>query len=154
MTRPTRHPSTDSTNPAAPSRKVKVSDAPFRIGEVAERVGLSLRTVRYYEEMGLLVPQKRSDGGFRMYSEDQVERLRLIKRMKPLGFTVQEMAALLHERDTLRDPTAPPPAQNAAREALQHYAAVAAERCKNLRHQLEQAEAFADQVRRESYHTH
>ncbi|MGI8480002.1 MAG: MerR family DNA-binding transcriptional regulator [Gaiellaceae bacterium] len=51
----------------------------LKIGEVADRVGLSLRTIRYYEEVGLLEPTGRSPGGFRLYSEDQVTRLATLK---------------------------------------------------------------------------
>ncbi len=57
----------------------------MQIGEVAERTGLSLRTIRYYGEVGLVVPSARSKGGFRLYTESDVARLLLIKQMKPLG---------------------------------------------------------------------
>ncbi len=57
-------------------------------GEVAEPIGLSLRTTRYYEEMELVSPEKRTEGGFRLYSENELERLHLIKRTKPLGVTI------------------------------------------------------------------
>lgn len=67
----------------------------MQIGEVAERTGLSLRTIRYYEEVGLVVPSARSQGGFRLYAEPDVDRLQLIKRMKPLGFQLDEMRDLL-----------------------------------------------------------
>lgn len=67
----------------------------FQIGEAAERTGLSLRTVRYYEEVGLTVPSQRSEGGFRLYCEDDVQRLLLVKRMKPLGLSLDEMRELL-----------------------------------------------------------
>ena len=67
----------------------------FQIGEAAERTGLSLRTVRYYEEVGLAAPSRRSDGGFRLYCEDDVQRLLLVKRMKPLGLSLDEMRELL-----------------------------------------------------------
>src|ERR1700754_997505 len=77
-----------------------MSERLLQIGEVAERVGLSLRTVRYYEEQGLVEPESRSPGGFRLYSEYQVDRLELIKQMKPLGFTVHEMCELLEARDS------------------------------------------------------
>ncbi len=73
----------------------------LHIGDVAERVGLSLRTVRYYEEQGLFAPAGRTDGGFRLYTDEQVDRLLLIKQMKPLGFTVQQMRELLDARDAL-----------------------------------------------------
>ena len=67
----------------------------LQIGQVAERTGLSLRTIRFYEENGLVRPTSRSDGGFRLYSEDDVARLEVIKRMKPLGFRLEEMQELL-----------------------------------------------------------
>ena len=57
----------------------------MQIGEVADQVGLSLRTIRFYEEAGLVIPSARSVGGFRLYSETDLDRLQLIKRMKPLG---------------------------------------------------------------------
>jgi DNA-binding transcriptional MerR regulator len=122
----------------------------LQIGEVADRVGLSLRTVRYYEEQGLLTPQTRTSGGFRLYSEEQVDRLALIKQMKPIGFTVQEMRELLDARDTARDRSASSGARAAARRQLADYATSAAERCDKLRRQLQQAEGLADELRAES----
>ncbi|HUP32857.1 MAG TPA: MerR family transcriptional regulator, partial [Gaiellaceae bacterium] len=67
----------------------------LQIGEVAEHVGLSLRTVRYYEEVGLISPSARSEGGFRLYSDADVSRLVLVKRMKALGLTLEEMGELV-----------------------------------------------------------
>ena len=67
----------------------------MQIGEVAEQIGLSLRTIRYYEEVGLAVPSARSEGGFRLYVADDVERLRVIMQVKPLGFSLEEIAELL-----------------------------------------------------------
>jgi DNA-binding transcriptional MerR regulator len=66
----------------------------MQIGELAERTDLSLRTIRHYDEVGLL-PASRTEGGFRVYSEEDFERLMHIRRMKPLGFTLEEMAELL-----------------------------------------------------------
>jgi MerR family copper efflux transcriptional regulator len=134
-----------------PSQTDKPADAGLlQIGEVAERVGLSLRTVRYYEEQGLLTPQTRSAGGFRLFAEEQVDRLALIKQMKPIGFTVQEMRELLDARDTARDTAAPTAAREAARQQLADYATSAAERCDKMRRQLAQAEGLADRLRAES----
>ena len=76
----------------------------LKIGEVAEQVGLSLRTIRFYEEEGLVVPDSRTEGGFRLYSPAAVHRLELIKRMKPLGFSVEEMVEVLTALDTLAAP--------------------------------------------------
>ncbi len=67
----------------------------MHIGELAEKTGLSLRTIRHYDEVGLLKASARTDGGFRLYSPDDFTRLMLIRRMKPLGFTLDEMTALL-----------------------------------------------------------
>jgi DNA-binding transcriptional MerR regulator len=109
----------------------------MQIGEVAERIGLSLRTIRYYEEVGLAVPSARSEGGFRLYGEDDVERLRVIMQMKPLGFSLQEMAELLA---LLEDGTAADPAR------LSAFREQAAERVATLRRQLRTAEEFADRL--------
>ncbi len=67
----------------------------MHIGELAERTGLSLRTIRHYDDVGLLPATLRTDGGFRVFSKDDFERLMVIKQMKPLGFSLEEMATLL-----------------------------------------------------------
>ena len=67
----------------------------MHIGELAERTGLSLRTIRHYDDVGLLPASARTDGGFRVYSEADAARLMLIKQMKPLGFSLEEMAEIL-----------------------------------------------------------
>lgn len=64
---------------------------PMQIGEIAERSGMSLRTLRHYDEIGLLTPSTRSDGGFRLYTEDDLDRLMVIRRMKPLGYSLEDM---------------------------------------------------------------
>lgn len=73
----------------------------LQIGEVAERVDLSLRSVRHYEEVGLLPPAERSPGGFRLYGDAAVQRLLVIKQMKPLEFTLEQMRELLELVDEL-----------------------------------------------------
>lgn len=73
----------------------------MQIGEVAERTGLSLRTIRYYEEIDLVVPSARSQGGFRLYTDGDVERLLLAKRMKPLEFSLDEVRGLFEVLDEL-----------------------------------------------------
>ena len=82
------------------------SEPHVQIGEVVSRTGLSHRTLRYYEEMGLLTPSSRTDGGFRLYGEADIERLLLITPMKPLGFSIEEMRQLVDALDVLGDPTA------------------------------------------------
>ena len=69
--------------------------ATMQIGELADRTEMSLRTIRHYDEVGLLTPSGRSEGGFRLYTHDDYLRLMVIRRMKPLGFSLDEMAELL-----------------------------------------------------------
>jgi DNA-binding transcriptional MerR regulator len=66
----------------------------FRIGELAAKVGLTERTIRYYEERGLLESVKRLDGGQRVYTEDDVRRLKFIQKLKVLGLSLAEMQEL------------------------------------------------------------
>jgi DNA-binding transcriptional MerR regulator len=66
----------------------------YRIGELASRVGLTERTIRYYEELGLLESVKRLDGGVRVYTDDDLHRLRYIRKLKTLGLSLQEMLEL------------------------------------------------------------
>lgn len=80
----------------------------MHIGELAERTGLSLRTIRHYDDVGLLPATARTEGGFRVYSEEDFQSLMVIKQMKPLGFALEEMAeilALLDSRDALTPST-------------------------------------------------
>ena len=66
----------------------------FRIGELAAKVGLTERTIRYYEERGLLESVKRLDGGQRVYTDDDVRRLKFIQKLKVLGLSLAEMQEL------------------------------------------------------------
>lgn len=118
----------------------------MQIGEVAERTSLSLRTIRYYEEVGLVPPSARTQGGFRLYTEQDVERLLLVRRMKPLDFTIDEMRDLLGVLDALE---ASPTAEAAVRlrERLSLYREVAEQRIAALQTQLESAQAFAADLR-------
>ncbi len=73
-------------------------DRLLRIHEVAERTGLTPRTIRYYEELGLLAPAARSEGAYRLYDEDDVERLRSIRGLRDdAGLTLAEIAQLLED---------------------------------------------------------
>ncbi len=62
--------------------------------ELCRRTGLSARTVRYYEELGLLPGVRRRAGGRRVYGDDEIERLRFITRLKALGLSLTEIAEL------------------------------------------------------------
>lgn len=70
----------------------------LRIAEVAELVGLTTRAIRYYEELGLLKPAARSDGAYRLYDADDVERLRTIRQLRDdAGFSLAEVGQLLED---------------------------------------------------------
>ena len=66
----------------------------YFIGDLAKKLGLSQRTIRYYEELGLINP-KRTDGGFRTYSDSEANLIRMIIRFKDLGMTLDEVRALI-----------------------------------------------------------
>jgi MerR family transcriptional regulator, copper efflux regulator len=120
-----------------------------QIGAVAERVDLSLRTVRYYEEMGLISPEQRTDGGFRLYTEENIERLLLIKQMKPLGFSLQDMRELLETRDALRSLDIDDPNRLQAADKLSQFARAADKRCTKMRGHLAAGEELIKQLSRE-----
>ncbi|OGP78934.1 MAG: hypothetical protein A2V86_17550 [Deltaproteobacteria bacterium RBG_16_49_23] len=66
----------------------------YQIGEMASLIDLSPRTIRYYEEIGLLNSVKRIEGGKRVYTEMDFQRLKFIRRLKYLGLTLSEMLEL------------------------------------------------------------
>ncbi len=68
------------------------SDLLYKIDEVAKECGLTKRSIRYYEEIGLISPPERSEGGFRLYSDSHIERLKKIMNVRDvLGFSLQEV---------------------------------------------------------------
>jgi MerR family transcriptional regulator, repressor of the yfmOP operon len=70
----------------------------LRIQEVAAETGLTTRTIRYYEELGLLKPAARSEGSYRLFDPDDLERLRFIKGLRDdAGFSLAEIGQLLED---------------------------------------------------------
>lgn len=106
-------------------------DEHFQIGEVAEQVSLSLRTIRYYEEIGLVPPSGRTEGGFRLYTADDIDRLRVVKTLKPLGLSLEEMRDLLESVDQVANG-----ADQRARADLQASIELALERCEVMQQRL------------------
>lgn len=115
----------------------------MHIGAVAERTGLSLRTLRHWDEVGLVQPSGRSDGGFRLYTEDDVERILLVRRMKPLGFTLAEMGELLEVADRIAGGAA----DAAARSRLAELLTSAQQRRAELAGKLDMADEFIAKLR-------
>ncbi|MFC4783372.1 MerR family transcriptional regulator [Nocardioides sp. MAHUQ-72] len=103
--------------------------------------------MRHYDEIGLLRPSGRTDGGFRLYAEADVERLFVIRRMKPLGFSLEEMAEVMDVLETLHPADGSPrdgggPAYDAAAARLLEVLDQARERRERLRRQLDMADEF------------
>jgi MerR family transcriptional regulator, repressor of the yfmOP operon len=81
-----------TTEPSPPEPRL------LRIQEVAADVGLTTRTIRYYEELGLLEPAARSDGAYRLYDASDLERLRFIKGLRDdAGFSLTQISQLLED---------------------------------------------------------
>ena len=67
----------------------------MKIGTLAERAGLSTKTIRYYEKVGLIDPPPRTEGGYRAYRDEDIDILRFVARARGFGFSVKECKALL-----------------------------------------------------------
>ncbi len=122
------------------------SNTHMHIGELAERTGLSLRTIRHYDEIGLLKASGRTEGGFRLYTPTDETRLMLIRRMKPLGFSLEQMMDLLRIIDALKVPESPA-ALLGLRADLHDFIQDAMERRATLEKQLGMADEFLDLLR-------
>ena len=68
----------------------------MKIGQLSEQTDCKIETIRYYEKIGLLPEPGRSEGGYRIYDEDHLKRLSFIRRSRELGFTIEEIRALLN----------------------------------------------------------
>ena len=83
-----------------PGRRFTVTDmTTLRIAEVAERTGVPATTLRYYEDIGLLIPAGRAGNGYRAYSEQDVERLRFITSAKQLDISLDDLRELTRAWD-------------------------------------------------------
>jgi len=120
-----------------------VTEQTMHIGELAERTELSLRTIRHYDEVGLLKPSGRTEGGFRLYTERDLSRLLLIRRMKPLGFSLEEMSELLRIIDRVEGSDEP-----GLRAQLDVFIDRATEQREKLQRQLDMADEFVELLRR------
>jgi DNA-binding transcriptional MerR regulator len=72
----------------------------IQIGEAAKKLGITTRTIRYYEEIGLMGPPERLGGGTRMYNRADILRLKFILKLKEIGITLKEMQDLADNFDT------------------------------------------------------
>lgn len=118
----------------------------MHIGEVATRTDLSLRSLRHWEEVGLVQPSGRTDGGFRLYTEADVEKILVIRRMKPLGFSLDQMKSVMSDIENLDHADSDHSTRQAARKHLDEIKQEAAERRKKLVRQLSMADEFIDLI--------
>lgn len=136
-------PSDPAVQPIPPSQGFfAVIDEHYQIGEVAEDVGLSLRTIRYYEEIGLVEPSGRTEGGFRLYTDADVERLRLVRALKPVGMSLETMAELLDAADFVAGSRR----SRSAETRLVNAVGAALQRCEELEHRLREARRALEEL--------
>ena len=115
----------------------------YQIGELAARVHLSLRTLRYWEEVGLITPSARTSGGFRLYTEANARRVELIMRMKPIDLSLDELKVLADLRDQLVDPDCPAEVRASAAAEVEAFIVRIRHRCEILRKRVDEAELAA-----------
>ena len=72
----------------------------MQIGNLAAKAGITTRTIRYYEELGIIEPDERTEGGFRLYSGNQLRRLNIVQGLKSLGFDLERIRALFDMKHT------------------------------------------------------
>lgn len=139
------------TSAEGPDAEAVATAGTMHIGEVATRTDLSLRSLRHWEEVGLIVPSGRTGGGFRLYTEADVEKILVIRRMKPLGFSLDEMKAVRIDIETLRSPESAPESRDAARARLREVQNDADDRRKRLVRHLQMADKFIGLLARETH---
>jgi len=109
-----RSPAADPSQPPSPASPAtgtgtgnqpgEPEERPLRIGEVARQTGLTTRTIRYYEEMGLLRPSSHRDSGERLYGSADIDRLSYIKQFQEfMGFSLAEIRSVLDADDVLEE---------------------------------------------------
>ncbi|GAA4704587.1 helix-turn-helix domain-containing protein [Pseudonocardia yuanmonensis] len=93
----------------------------MRIGELAVRSGVRVRTIRFYEQAGLLPAPRRTPGGLREYDDEAVTRLRFVRAAQALGLSLAQITEVLRVRDRVG-----PPCEHVAELLRDHIAAVEA----------------------------
>jgi MerR family transcriptional regulator, copper efflux regulator len=117
------------------------------IGEVARRTAMSLRTVRYYEEVGLVRPSGRSEGGFRLYTEADVQRLLLVRALRPAELANPELTELLELHERIAATHGDTADMTESRARLGSLLDIAAERIRQKRERLIAAELAVELLR-------
>ena len=113
----------------------------YSIGQAAEQAGVSVKMVRYYESIGLVPRASRTQGGYRLYTENDIHQLVFIRRARALGFTIDEIGKLLALWRNKRRASA-----EVKRLALNHI--------ETLEEKIAELEAMRDSLRHLARHCH
>jgi MerR family copper efflux transcriptional regulator len=108
----------------------------MRVGELAKAVGKTVRAMHLYEELGLLEPRSRSDGGFRMYGPEAIDRIHWIVKLQAIGFTLAEIQGFVGD---FRD-------AKSAREATARVRALFTEKQSQIREQIMQLQVIENDM--------
>jgi MerR family copper efflux transcriptional regulator len=108
----------------------------MRVGELAKAVGKTVRAMHLYEELGLLEPAARSEGGFRLYGEDAIERINWIVKLQAIGFTLAEIQGFIADFQHA----------HTGRDATNRVRAVFAEKLQATRDQLTQLRSIENDL--------
>jgi len=115
----------------------------FGIKDLARQAGVTAPTIRYYEAIGVLPPPSRADNGYRVYDEQDLERLRFVTRARSLDFTLEEISEILSFRERGEAPCAYVIGQITARIAEVDYKIAELTR---LQEELQQLQQQAEQL--------
>ncbi|MEZ4401771.1 MAG: MerR family DNA-binding protein [Kofleriaceae bacterium] len=114
----------------------KSDDKLLRVGELAKVVGKTVRAMHLYEELGLLEPAARSDGGFRLYGPPAVDRIRWIVKLQAIGFTLAEIQGFVQD---FRD-------AGTGKQATDRVRAVFADKLDQIRAQITQLQVIENDL--------
>jgi len=108
----------------------------MRVGELAKAVGKTVRAMHLYEELGLLEPRSRSEGGFRMYGPEAVDRIHWIVKLQAIGFTLAEIQGFVREFE----------GAGSGREATARVRALFTEKQSQIREQIMQLQVIENDL--------
>src|ERR1700748_1643619 len=108
----------------------------MRVGELAKAVGKTVRAMHLYEELDLLEPRSRSEGGFRLYGPDAIDRIHWIVKLQAIGFTLAEIQGFVRECK----------GAHSGREATARVRALFVEKQARIREQITQLQVIDNDV--------
>jgi len=112
------------------------TDKLMRVGELAKAVGKTVRAMHLYEELGLLEPRSRSEGGFRMYGPEAIDRIHWIVKLQAIGFTLAEIQGFVKDFQ----------GADSGREATERVRAMFAEKQAQIREQITQLQVIENDL--------